>query len=205
MPPAFLYFDLGKVLLDFDLEVMCRQMGEVACLEPAKVREALFAGHLQRQYELGEITSREFYEAFCRATGASADCDALVHAGSDIFTVNATMLPVVSHLRRAGYRLGILSNTCEGHWEHCRRRFRILQDTFEQYALSYRLRAAKPDPAIYLAAAKLAGVEPREIFFTDDIAGHVEGAKAVGFDAVQYLATPQLVDELRKRGLDFGY
>jgi putative hydrolase of the HAD superfamily len=201
----FFYFDLGMVLLRFDVEVMCRRMAEVAGLDSPRVRRALFEHPLQKDYERGRSTTREFYEAFCRDTGVRPDFDALLCAASDIFDLDATMIPVVARLYGAGHRLGILSNTCDCHWEHCLRRFPLLGELFEVHALSYRIGAAKPEAAIFAAAANLAGVAPEEIFFTDDLAGHVAGARAVGFDAVQFTSPPQLVGELRARGVRFNY
>ena len=196
MAVKFLYFDLGMVLLNFSVEQMCRQMAEVAGIGPTRGQPDIFDGDLQRRYERGEISGREFYEAFCRAAGTWPDYDRLASAASDIFELNGSMVPVVAQLRQAGYRLGILSNTCENHWQHCFRRFRLLGEAFSVFALSYELGAMKPDAAIFLAAARLAGVEPDEIFFCDDIAGHVAGARAAGFDAVQYTSTPELVGEV---------
>ncbi|NUQ63249.1 MAG: HAD family phosphatase [Pirellulales bacterium] len=203
--PKFLYFDLGKVIVDFDVDVMCRQMGAAANISPELVFTTLFDTRLQERYESGEIDGRQFYEAFCTQANCRPDYDALELAGSDIFTLNVGILPVIAQLRAAGYRLGVLSNTCQSHWEHCLRRFRILHDLFSVHALSYRIRAAKPAPAIFRAAAELAGVQAREIFYTDDNAGHIAGAKAIGFDAVQYTSTPELVAELRNRGITFNY
>jgi putative hydrolase of the HAD superfamily len=204
-PPRFLFFDLGKVLLRFDVDVMCRQIGDVSGIAAATVYDVLMKHPLQKDYECGRTTTRQFYEGFCRATGTRPDFEALLHAASDIFEFNASMIPVVAHLYRAGFRMGILSNTCESHWEHCLRRFSILGELFEAHALSYKIHAAKPQPAIFEAAARLAGVAPQEIFFTDDLPGHVAGARAVGFDAVQYISTPQLVADLRARGVRFNY
>ena len=204
MTPKFIYFDLGKVLLDFSVERMCRQMGEAAGVEPQQAREALFAGGLQMQYESGRISSGEFCAGFCRATQGRAEPDMLLRAASDIFWLNSPMLPVVAQLAAAGYPLGILSNTCAGHWEHCLAKFTLLRETFRVYALSYEIGTCKPDPAIFRRAAELAGVRPEEIFYTDDMAGHVEGARSVGFDAVVYTTTPALVAELRKRRVAFN-
>ena len=205
MQPKFLYFDLGKVLLDFSRDQLARQVADVAGIDPAGVVEAIYGSGLQAKYETGQISGREFYDAFCLKTGTRPDYHALAHAASDIFELRLSMLPVVAQLYQAGDRLGILSNTCESHWEHCARRFRILAESFAVFALSYRIKAAKPDKAIFLAAAELAGVEPQEIFFVDDTPEHVAGAQAVGFDAVQYSSTPELVAELRGRGIRFNY
>jgi FMN phosphatase YigB (HAD superfamily) len=205
MQPEFLYFDLGKVLVDFSVERMCRQIAAVAGLDTAAVYEAIFTGGLEEQYEAGRVTAQEFHEQFCRRTGRRPDFDAMRDAGNDIFTLIEPMLPVVSQLAAAGYRLGILSNTCEGHWEYCLRRYRILTENFSVHALSYRIGACKPNEAIFRAAAELAGCRPEKIFYVDDVATHVAAARAVGFDAVQYTTTAELVEELRKRAVRFNY
>jgi len=202
--PKILFFDLGMVLLRFDVNVMCRQVGQTAGISAAAAHQALFGSPLQRDYESGRVTTRQFYESFCRETGTRPEYEALLEAASDIFELNASMIPVVAHLYRGGWRLGLLSNTCECHWEHCLRRFCILSELFDVHALSFRIGAAKPEPAIFQAAAELAGVAPREVFFTDDILGHVEGARNVGFDAVPYTTTPRLVADLRSRGVRFN-
>lgn len=200
-PPNFIYFDLGRVLVDFDVDVMCRQMAQVAGCDAALVKQVVFAEQLQTRYETGLISTRDFYEEFCRQTGTRADYNALLHAASDIFTLRATMLPVIASLHRRGYRLGILSNTCEAHWQHCCERFWILNEFFELYALSFEIEAVKPEAAIFHEAARMAETSPQEIFFCDDTPGHVEGAKAVGWDAVHYVDAPQLVDALQERGV----
>lgn len=205
-PPRFLYFDLGNVLLNFDHRLACRQMGEVAGVPADVVWEVVFAGDLEMRYEAGEIGDREFFEIFCRQTGSRPDFDALLAAGSRIFTPNVSIIPVVAALMAAGRRLGILSNTCPGHWSYCAGgRYALIGRGFEVYALSYELGACKPSAKIYQGAAELAGVTPGEIFFVDDVAGHVAAAREIGFDAVLYTTTRQLVADLRKRGIDFNY
>ncbi|HEY2838647.1 MAG TPA: HAD family phosphatase [Pirellulales bacterium] len=202
----FIYFDMGNVLLLFDHERGCRQIAEVAGTSTEEVRRVLFDTGLELRYEAGELSTREFYEAFCEQTGTRPDYQAMLRAAGDIFTVNASILPVVAALHAAGYRLGLLSNTCEAHWVFIQQhRFSVTSTMFDVIALSYEVRAMKPDRRIFEAAAEKAGVAPAEIFFTDDIAGHVAGARAAGFDAEQYTTTPELVRQLRKRGLKFNY
>jgi glucose-1-phosphatase len=205
MAPRFLYFDLGKVLVNFSVDQMLRQLAEVCGASPECIRETLFSDGLQSDFEIGRLNAQQFYHAFCRKTGTRAEAEAMLRAGTEIFSLNLSLLPVVSALQQAGYRLGILSNTCECHWEYCVRNYRIVAEGFSTYALSYRIGSAKPQPTIFSAAAQLAGCRPEEIFFTDDIPGHVAAARQAGFDAVLYTSTPQLVVELRSRGLHFNY
>ncbi len=204
MTPKFIYFDLGKVLVDFSFERMLRQMGEAAGIEPQQVQAVLAAG-LHEDYETGRLDSRAAHEVFCRQTGTRPDYEAFSLACNDIFTPIDSMLPVVAQLCQAGHHLGILSNTCEGHWNHCLRRYNMLRELFSVHALSFEIGAEKPDAAIFRKAAELADCRPEEIFYSDDIAGHVAGARSAGFDAVVYESTSQLVDELRRRGVEFNY
>ncbi|HEV2970418.1 MAG TPA: HAD family phosphatase [Pirellulales bacterium] len=202
----FLYFDLGNVVARFDHLKGCRQIAEVAGIPPEQVFAAVFDSELSRRYGLGEISSHDFHAEFCRTTGASPKADRFFHAASDIFELNHSLLPVITALEDAGFRLGILSNTCECDWQRLMNSdYGILPAAFTVFALSFQIGALKPDPKIYRAAAELAGVAPGEILFCDDILGHVTGAREAGFDAVQYTSTPALVAELHDRGLRFNY
>ncbi len=205
MAPSFLYFDLGRVLINFDIEKMLAQVAGVSGVDPERVKEVFFDAGLQIEYESGRIDCWEFHEKFCARIGSRPDFEAFRQAASDIFQLNTSVLPIVAQLHAAGHRLGILSNTCPSHWEHCRQRYPSVIELFEVHALSYRLRAVKPSADIFAAAAELAGVDAREIFFVDDTLGHVEGARAAGFDAVQYTSTPQLAADLRRRKVAFNY
>ena len=203
--PGFLYFDFGKVVVDFDVERMIAQMAALGAVESLVIRQLLFRDGLQAQYETGLITSADFHSAVCTRLGCDIAIESLATACADFFELRPRMLPVLGGLKQAGYRLGILSNTCEYHWEHCRRRYRIVAEGFDVHALSYRIGAMKPDPAIYLAAAKLAGCRPKEIFFVDDLPENVAGARAAGFDAELFTDVRTLVSDLWRRGLRFNY
>jgi glucose-1-phosphatase len=204
--PRFLYFDLGNVLLKFDHRRAARQMGEVAGVAAEKVWQVVFDSDLEARFEAGEVDAAEFHRIFCRETNSTPDCQSLLFAGAEIFTPNLSIFPIVAQLHSAGYRLGILSNTCSSHWDYCiDGRYGLLERAFEVYALSYEIGCCKPARQIFERAAEMAGVPTSEIFYVDDIAGHVAGARAAGMDAVQYTDTPQLVADLRQRGLQFNY
>jgi len=205
MPPLFLYFDLGNVILDFDHRRSARQMAAVADVDAERVWQVVFESDLLRRYELGRIGTPEFYDAFCAATGSRPDFDALVEAGCAMFDANATILPVVAQLEAAGHRLGILSNTNPSHWNYCAGQFEILRSAFEVTILSYEVHALKPDPAIYRVARDRAGVPAEDVFFVDDRTDNVEGARQAGFDAVLYTDTIALVRDLRRRGVQFNF
>jgi glucose-1-phosphatase len=206
MAIRFLYFDLGNVLLNFSHRQACEQMGAVSGVSADMVWKVVFESKLEHRFESGEIKDEQFYEEFCAGVGSKPDYDALLRAGSEIFSVNAPILPLVAQLRAGGHRMGILSNTCRPHWNYCvHRNYGVVRQMFSTFALSYEIGACKPSPKIFLAAAALARVEPNEIFFTDDIPSHIEGAREAGFDAVLYTSVPALAAALRERGILCNY
>jgi FMN phosphatase YigB (HAD superfamily) len=211
MPPKVLYFDLGMVLVEFSHERMCAQMAEVAGTTPEAVREAIF-GNAECsaalvEYETGRMTTDEFFGCFSRVTGTSADRDRLADAVRNIFAPIEPMWDLVRRLHAAGNRLAILSNTNPLQWDYITDgRFPILalgrpECAFDWAILSYEVGAMKPDRAIFDAAIERAGVAARDIFFTDDRLENVEGARAFGLDAVQFVNADQLVADLSERGV----
>jgi glucose-1-phosphatase len=210
MQPLFLYFDIGKVLVDFSLDQMMAQAAEVAEVPVERVRQGMLNEELLHRYECGKVSTRDFYEALCAVIGRRPDYGRLANAFSEIFSLNLSVLPVVSQLEQAGYRLGVLSNTCELHWDYCFSHYGMLSDAFTTHVLSYCVGASKPAAAIYqaavdAAAAKVPGCRPENVFFVDDLPVNVAGAKAFGLDAVQFTTASALAAELRARGVQFNY
>jgi putative hydrolase of the HAD superfamily len=208
MKPAFLYFDLGNVLLTFSHERMCRQMAEVAGVSPAAVREALFgtpqtdAGHsVQWRFERGDLNALAVYEHFCEALGVRPDREQLSAAAGNIFEAIPESLAIIERLAAAGARLGIMSNTNPIDWAFISSgEFPFINRCFEHYVLSYKARAMKPERAIYEHAVQLAGFPAGEVFFTDDREENVAGAIEAGLDAVLFTTPADLKRDLVQRG-----
>ena len=203
--PALFYFDLGNVLLHFDHAIACQQVGALVGIPAARVREILFDSGVELEYERGSLSDIEFHAAFCSAAGVQCDRHAFLYAFSAIFQLNSAVVPIVAHLRGSGQRLGILSNTCAGHWNYCWQRYRVLRELFDVHALSYELKSLKPAHATYQLAAQLAGVPADRVFFVDDRAENVSAANEAGFDAVLFTSAAALAVELRNRSVAFNY
>jgi putative hydrolase of the HAD superfamily len=99
---------------------------------------------------------------------------------------------VVIELKRRGYILGIISNligtreipdwlAAEGFAPY-----------FKSVALSSVLGIRKPDPAIYLEAARAAGVEPGKCAYVgDNLKRDVTGTRAAGFGKLVIMISPE--------------
>ena len=205
-PPMFLYFDVGNVLLTFDRRRVARQISEVARIPAEQVWQILYRTDFFARYERGEVTTRGCYEFFCEQSGSRPDYAVFCLAASDVFEINVPIVPIVANLKATGHRLGILSNTNDLHWSLIAGgRYTLFKRYFDQFAVSYQMGMLKPEPGIFQAAAELAKVPAAEIFFVDDHPDNVDGARRVGFDAVQFTNARQLADDLRARGVRMNY
>lgn len=183
-PLQFFYFDLGNVLLFFDHELVVRNIASLAGAETDLVRRTVFTSGLEDAYETGKLTSRQFVEEISRRLGCELPFAETLEAASDIFTPNASIIPILERLKHIGMRLGILSNTCEAHWNWVKkRRFEVLQSWFEGEVLSFQEGSMKPSPSIYRSAIEKAGVAPERIGFVDDRWENVQGALSAGMQA----------------------
>jgi len=88
-------------------------------------------------------------------------------------------------LRSSGLRTGILSNLPRTLGERLRSEEGFL-DHFDQVTFSYELGVIKPEALIYQHAIAGLGVEAGEALFLDDRPENVEGALAVGMQAVVF-------------------
>lgn len=203
MPPEFVYFDLGQVLVSFDRERGIRQAIATSGGDPAVVAEVLLDLRLHDAVERGALDWGGFHAEFCHRTGTRPDAAALAHAVSDMFSLKIDMLPLISRLTRAGCGLGILSNTCDPHWSHLTQvaNYGVLTTGFDTVVLSHEVGCRKPELEIFATAARMAGAPPERIFFTDDIEAHVVAARAAGWDAEVFTSATALAEALTRRGL----
>lgn len=203
----FVYFDLGNVILYFSHQTMTRQVAEVTGLKLANVQTHLFDSGLENRYETGDLNSQQFFDAFKETVEANGDhkiqCDLaeFIEACGDIFWLNGSIVAVISQLWTAQVPLGILSNTCEAHWNVARRKFPVIDQFFDTAVTSYQSRSMKPDAKIYHDAIKASGFAPEEIFFTDDKPENIAAAVDAGIDGVLFESAAGLMRELHARNI----
>ena len=103
---------------------------------------------------------------------------------------------VVEELQRRGYTLGIISNLIGTReipeWLEAEN----FKPYFKSVVLSSMLGIRKPDPAIYLEAARSAGVEPaRCAYVGDNLKRDVTGTRAAGFGMIVIMIEPKKLAE----------
>ena len=154
-------FDMGNVLLHFCHDRMCRQMGALCGKTGDEIRRQLIDTGVQWDFERGKLSAAEFHQRFQDDAGVQVDCEQLLLAASDIFTVNEPMRGVLAVLRQQGMRLVLFSNTSVWHYQFIRQRYDILE-LLDEYVLSFEVQAIKPEPGMYEAGLRAIGRDPRE-------------------------------------------
>lgn len=199
-------FDAAGVLTDpFSAELVGPALESGA--DPRVLMEVLFpifasAGDgesMGNRLERGQVSLEEFLQ--------SLDDDAVAHvrkvidpASSTFFGgwwgSNVEMQAFVREVADAGFRTALVSNVVH-EWIATWESLIPLDLPFEARVYSCVIGARKPEPEIYLAAADELGVEPQETLFLDDFEAMVDGARAVGMQAVHVTDTPAAIAQAR--------
>lgn len=195
-------FDFGNVISAFDYGSFFRAIGQGGRASPAEMMEAIVASGIHRDYERGAISSDRFFAAAAELLGVTVGKEAFFEAFSGIFTPIETTSALIRSLK-GDYRIGLLSNTNEWHYEHTIRAVPVF-GLFDAVTLSFEVGALKPAEAIYRDVLRKLGLPPRECAYIDDIEEYARGAERAGMAGIRYESHAQLLRDLSARGVRAG-
>jgi putative hydrolase of the HAD superfamily len=199
-------FDLGKVLCPFDWKIAYRRLlphlpAEKACLllQDRKAFEEFFR-EPSIALETGIIDFGRFQLVIQEALGISLNADEFRLIWCDIFQLDEEMVALGESLSRR-YRTWLASNTNQAHYEWILARFPRVA-FFRDAALSYELGVMKPHPDYYEKVIRKFEIVPAHSVFIDDLEQNIEGALRAGMNAVLFRGREQLLDDLRRLGVE---
>ena len=192
-------FDFGNVICSFDVEIFLAKLHEWSGLDVETLRDRIYGSRLHSRYERGEISSERFYREISRLTGARVSAEEFAEGFTDIFTPLESTHGLIRALK-GRYRLGLLSNTNEWHFERHIRKVPVFP-LFDAVTLSFEVGALKPEPEIYLDALRKLSLPPEACVFIDDIGKYAEGAAALGIRGIRYTGPAELLRELSGLGV----
>lgn len=189
--------DLGQVVLWFDNNIFYRKM-TAYCSRSVEEMRAIVHGRSEfiRDFDRGALTPQEFYERIAALLGAHIGYEDFVAAYVDVFTRNQPVTDLYKKLK-GRYRLLLLSNTDPLRFGFVRRNFPDIL-FFDDYVLSYEVKALKPDHRIFREALSRAGAKPASCVFIDDLEENVAAAAALGMNTILYRPDIDLQRELRR-------
>lgn len=150
-------------------------------------------------YEKGRISTGEFYRRVTEMLEVTIALPDFKRLFSDIFTTHADLIALLPHLRE-GYRLFLLSNTCEIHIEWIKREFSLLQH-FDELILSHEVGHVKPEREIFDAVLERSDLPPERHLYIDDILHYTEAASGLGFQVHHFLSQEGLIKALEAGGI----
>ncbi len=198
--PAAVIFDLGRVLVGVDVSrgLWARILG---ALERDQVDTP--AGRewkeIYRRFATGFLPAGEFHLEVCRLLAAEIGYSDFVEQWCDVFYTLEGM-PQLFRQVAAKIPVGLLSDTDPLHWSYELERNSWLE-LIKKPTLSFEIGLLKPDPQAFNKAAANTGFAPEECLFIDDLIANVEGARAVGMQALQFEGVEKLRAQLVERGL----
>lgn len=192
-------FDYGGVISTFDYREFFRRIGIPSGRSVEELNTLVGRSDLPRRYEAGEIPSGDFYREICGLCGFTASEEEFASAFSTIFTLVEPTIRLIRTLSRT-YRLGLLSNTNQWHFERHIRGTEVFP-LFDAVTLSFQVKALKPEEGIYRDALARIALGPQECVFIDDLEENVAGARRVNLHAIRYVGHESLVASLAELGV----
>ena len=193
-------FDFGMVISSFEVARFLRNLVPYTGKAMTELKHILnVVRDIVIEYETGLMSTEDFITRIFHATNLPLTRDQFRTAYTDIFSPITSTHDLIRRLKPR-YRLGLLSNTSELHFQHAIRTAPVFP-LFDAVTLSYEVKALKPSRNIYDNMLTKLRAEPHECVYIDDIEENAAAAAWLGMHPIQYRSHDQLVQDLRRVGI----
>jgi HAD superfamily hydrolase (TIGR01509 family) len=178
-------FDFGNVLGIVDFEGF--QKNILSEVEDKKLLKKLRNSNVKEDYELGLISSKVFLDIVIKLLDYRITKEKFVFYFNGMLSELPDMKDFLIKLSRSNkYKLLLLSNTNPIHINYAKKKFPYIYEHIKNIILSYKVKDAKPDTAIYLTMLRKYHLKPEESLFIDDLEENCLTAKRLGMHIIQY-------------------
>ena len=196
-------FDLGRVIVDFDMNPTIETLTGHSPLERQKFEEILWDTGWIRRYERGEVSTRDFYHFLRRDAGLEMEYQEFYRCWAEVFEPELIVSEdLLAELGRR-YPMGLISNTNEAHAEYIRVHYGVFQH-FDHHILSYQVGSLKPDRKIFECAIEAMGKVPERLLFIDDREENVSAGSQLGMRTHRFESLAGLGRAFQEVGIDVG-
>ena len=148
----------------------------------------------RKLWDSGKITPDEMYRRMLADNGIKNPDPALLEklwrtdAEGYVKEFYPETLDFMRELKRKGIKVGILTNMAkEFYRDYFTKACHEYVAEADVVVVSAEEGLYKPDKALYDVAAKKIGLKPEELLFVDNLMVNVEGARAAGWNAIQFI------------------
>ncbi|MFD1695492.1 HAD family hydrolase [Roseibium aestuarii] len=200
-PVRNVVFDVGNVLIAWDPNHLYSRL-----IPDAAEREHFLTHVCSPAWNLEQDRGRSWAEAIDELSVQHPEKRELIEAYSSGWhdmvpgTIADTVV-LLEDLKAAEVPLYAITNFSAEKWIEATGRFPFLGNSFIDTVVSAHERLLKPDPAIYHVLLERNGLVAEECVFIDDSPRNVEGARAVGMQAIHFTGPANLRAALAELGI----
>jgi putative hydrolase of the HAD superfamily len=189
-------FDFGGVLAEEGFSDGLTALAKAQGLDPARLPLQGMQAVYDSGFVLGRGSAADFWALLRQRSGLKGEDAALTEQMLAGFLPRPRMLELVRRLRSAGYLTAILSDQTD--WlDELDRRYRF-KDDFDHVYNSFYLGKGKRDPSLYADVVADLGLPAGALLFIDDNLGHVNRARAAGWEAMLFTDERSVIAELER-------
>lgn len=192
-------FDLGGVLVHLNSDAFYKVWGHRRGKDVGEFVEAIEAWGMYDLWERGGCSEAEFFEGFKEWIGVSTIGleEFRTHWNGIFPKAGAGIAPLLKKLKKK-YRLFVLSNTTDTHYNYLEERFAWLA-LFEEVFTSFGLKGRKPEAEIFERMLKKIPIPRKHLLYIDDRKENLVAAEKAGM-MVEHCPDPKdLKEVLTKR------
>ena len=192
-------FDVGGVLVRTEDHSYRRRWEEELGLRPGEAEEIVFNSVMGQKAQRGEISDEELWNWVGERLDLGQQLDSF---RNDFWAGDVLDEDLVTFIRsfRPAYQTAIISNATDGLRDSLSNQHGIA-DAFDIIIGSAEERIMKPDAAIYQRALSALGRKPEESVFIDDFQRNIDGARALGMNAIHFQPGVDIETELSDLGV----
>lgn len=194
----FLIFDLGNVIIDIDYTKAMQLIKQEISTELHAMVDGFYLTDFHKDYELGGISSEMFREQIRKYFDKDWEDQKVDELWNNLLLkIPSERLELILKLRE-NFQVGVLSNTNPIHIQAVNRilkedhGYENFDPIFDWVFLSHEMGVSKPSPEIYEKMLVDLGTSGDRVVFFDDLIANVEGARAVGIQAV-HVTGPEVI------------
>lgn len=192
-------WDAGGVIVGFDQAKCDEKLASSSNKSASEVSTILFGDSIKgkgyndglvEKFNLGRISSKEFYESVRIALGLNMGYRDFAEAWIDIFSINEKILAFMRKAAARGIRQGILSSTNPLHWDKMNQLCGLESLLGKNNILcTYHpdARMKKPDLKLFDCALQRLKAKKEETVYVDDIEKYLAAARTYGFGATVHV------------------
>lgn len=188
-----IFFDLGGVLFNIDLKAALTALAALGMKVPlSEKQEGPLRGlpvgdhpmfQLIHEVDLGHVRKEQFLQIMHTQCRPDVTDQQIIDAYCTMIHVPTSRLALLKRLREK-YKVYLLSNIGDVHWEYAQRVAREagypMEDCFDHCYCSFELGVSKPDPAIFQRVIEHSGVRAEESLYIDDFDDNIAAGLAAG-------------------------